>query len=267
MQVIDGVVVGGHGAIIFHDLLWRSARHALIGGIAQGIKPCRRVAQRKEIHARADIVQQLAVTQAHRIASVVFIVSQLTPCVGQVDRVCAKAAEVLPDTQGQTGVPIGQLRSAVKGEAVSPAVEQLALSERRRVLIACWTVFTGSEGIFHLPVTHQIRHAGKGQCVLRLAAIAFLNGDCQIATGRGRIEIFQHKRSWRNGGLINDVAVLANRYGGIAAGDTANFRGVTAQAGRQHIVIGFQGDAAQPNGIKNLCRGVRFPCIKLGAQG
>ena len=266
-QVVHGVVLGGDGAIVFHRLLWRSARHAFVRGVAEGIKPFRGVAQREEVNPRANVVQQLAVAQAHRITGIVPIVRQLAAGVGQVDGVGAKAAEVLPKPEGQAVIAIGKLRPAVKRQAVSPAVEQFTLRERGRILIARRTVFPGAEGIFHLSVTHQVRHAGKGERVLRFAAVVLLNGDRQIASRGGRVEIFQHKRPRRDGGLIDDVAVLANRDRGVAARDAANFRCIAAEAGGQHVVIGFQGDTAQAHGVEHLRRGVRFPGIHLRAQG
>ena len=195
------------------------------------------------------------------------IISQLAAGMGEVEGVGAKAAEILPDTEGQAVVAIGKLRPAIKRETVSPAQEQLALREGGRDLIARRAVFPGPQSIFHLTVTHQIRHAGKGQGVLRLAAVAPLNGDREIAAGRGWIEIFQHKRPRRNRGLIDNVTVLANRHRGIAARDAAHFRRVTAQAGGQHIVIGLQGNPTQANGVKHLRGGKRFTGINLGTQG
>lgn len=69
------------------------------------------------------------------------VISQLAEGMGEVERVGAKAAEILPDPEGQAGVAIGKLRPAIKREAVSPAQEQLALREGGRDLIARRAVF------------------------------------------------------------------------------------------------------------------------------
>ncbi len=43
------------------------------------------------------------------------VIRELAAGMGEVERVGAKVAEILPDPEGQAGVAIGKLRPAIKG--------------------------------------------------------------------------------------------------------------------------------------------------------
>ena len=104
------------------------------------------------------------------------VISQLAAGMGEVERVGAKAAEILPDPEGRAGVAIGKLRPAIKREAVSPAQNSSPCAKEGGSDYPQGGI-SRTQSIFDLTVTHQIRHAGKGQGVLRLATVALLNGD------------------------------------------------------------------------------------------
>lgn len=123
MQVINILITGSDATVSLDHLFCYAALHPFVGRIAEGIEPLSRIAQRIEIKARAKVVEPFAVSQAQGISAVATLVRQPAVRVSDIQRVGAKAPEILPYAERQPAIVCRQLRAAVKSEAVLPAVK------------------------------------------------------------------------------------------------------------------------------------------------
>lgn len=69
------------------------------------------------------------------------------------------------------------------------------------------------------------------------AAVCLFNGDVQIATAAGGVEIVNLKRAGGDIVLINDVTVLADDDQGVAVRCSADHRCKAFHAVREHVVV------------------------------
>ena len=114
---------------------------------------------------------------------------------------------------------------------------------------------------FASPLPEHKRHGGIRLGKRPNRPVALFHLHIQIATLCRRVEVFDGKGPRRDEGFIDNVAVLRDRYFGIAVRHTANHRRKTPLAVGQHFIVRHQLYAAKWHAIEYIagCEGIANP--------
>ncbi|MNE03714.1 hypothetical protein D3C80_962250 [compost metagenome] len=137
-------------------------------------------------------------------------------------------------------VTFGGGEAGVAGDEVCQATLIGALCNHRLAAIRQFASLADSRGIARGAFAQRTAHRRKRHGKMFFLSIGLSHCDVEVTTGACWVEVGDCEGTRRDGGFLNDEAVLADGDAGVSRGHTSDDRRITALRVRQHSIISCQ---------------------------